>query len=116
VIRLTRQDVLAHQHAVPWPELYQIEQDLLLSLAMRAIFSDPSVLSVDTMIASLQHYMRAEKTHVPRSEFIEHIRGCLSDRTGFCSDLKGLLRQGEEWDAQAAGAFIEQQVLTRLPD
>lgn len=40
MIRLTRQDVLAHQYAVPWPEHYQIEQDLLLSLAMRGIFSD----------------------------------------------------------------------------
>src|SRR4030067_2827221 len=37
---LTLQDVLAHQSAVPWPELYQVEQDLLLSLAMRAIFDD----------------------------------------------------------------------------
>jgi predicted nucleotidyltransferase component of viral defense system len=37
VIQLTRQDILAHQHIVPWPELYQVEQDLLLSLAMRAI-------------------------------------------------------------------------------
>jgi len=41
VTALTLQDVLAHQHAVPWPELYQVEQDLLLSLAMRAVFTDP---------------------------------------------------------------------------
>jgi predicted nucleotidyltransferase component of viral defense system len=40
VIALTRQDVLAHQREVPWAELYQVEQDLLLCLAMRAIFSD----------------------------------------------------------------------------
>ena len=38
---LTLQDVLAHQPSVPWPELYQVEQDLLLSLSMRAIFGDP---------------------------------------------------------------------------
>ena len=37
---LTLQDVLAHQRHVRWPELYQIEQDLLLSLAMRAVFED----------------------------------------------------------------------------
>src|SRR3981081_3639772 len=37
---LTLQDVLAHQALVPWPELYQVEQDLLLSLSMRAIFED----------------------------------------------------------------------------
>lgn len=37
---LTLQDVLAHQSDVPWPELYQVEQDLLLSLAIRTIFED----------------------------------------------------------------------------
>ena len=37
---LTRQDVLAHQNIVPWPEPYQVEQDLLLTLAMQAIFTD----------------------------------------------------------------------------
>jgi len=42
---LTLQDVLAHQASVPWPELYQVEQDLLLSLSMRAIFDDPFLSS-----------------------------------------------------------------------
>lgn len=40
MIALTRQDGLAHQREVRWAELYQVEQDLLLCLAMRAIFSD----------------------------------------------------------------------------
>jgi len=40
LIALTLQDVLAHQETVLWPELYQVEQDLLLSLAMTAIFND----------------------------------------------------------------------------
>lgn len=37
---LTEQDVLAHQEVVPWPELHQVEQDLLLCRAMVAIFDD----------------------------------------------------------------------------
>jgi predicted nucleotidyltransferase component of viral defense system len=37
---LTRQDVLAHQGRVPWPSLRQVEQDLLLSRSMVAIFGD----------------------------------------------------------------------------
>ena len=40
MIALTLQDVLNHQAEVQWPELYQVEQDLLLSLAMTAIFND----------------------------------------------------------------------------
>jgi predicted nucleotidyltransferase component of viral defense system len=37
---LTRQDVLRHQANVPWPTQHQVEQDLLLSRAMVALFSD----------------------------------------------------------------------------
>lgn len=40
MIDLTRQDVMAHQQNVPWVELAQVEQDLLLSLAMLALFND----------------------------------------------------------------------------
>ena len=40
ITALTLQDVLTHQEAVQWPELYQVEQDLLLSLSMVAIFND----------------------------------------------------------------------------
>lgn len=37
---ITRQDILQHQQQVPWPILYQVEQDLLLCRAMIAIFND----------------------------------------------------------------------------
>ena len=40
MIALTQKDVLAHEVVVPWSEPYQVEQDLLLCLAMRAIFED----------------------------------------------------------------------------
>lgn len=37
---LTRRDVLAHQAHVPWPSLFQVEQDLLLCRSMHALFND----------------------------------------------------------------------------
>ena len=37
---ITRQDILAHQAAVPWAAQYQVEQDLLLCRAMVALFDD----------------------------------------------------------------------------
>lgn len=40
MIVLTKKDVLAHEAVVPWSEPYQVEQDLFLCLAMRAIFED----------------------------------------------------------------------------
>jgi predicted nucleotidyltransferase component of viral defense system len=37
---ITRQDILAHQTVVPWPDQGQVEQDLLLCQAMAALFDD----------------------------------------------------------------------------
>jgi predicted nucleotidyltransferase component of viral defense system len=37
---ITPQDVVAHQLEVPWPNLRQVEQDLLLCRSMVALFSD----------------------------------------------------------------------------
>jgi predicted nucleotidyltransferase component of viral defense system len=37
---LTRRDVIAHQSVVPWPNQFQVEQDLLLCRAMVALFDD----------------------------------------------------------------------------
>jgi predicted nucleotidyltransferase component of viral defense system len=37
---LTRRDVIAHQDVVPWPNLRQVEQDLLLCRTMAALFND----------------------------------------------------------------------------
>lgn len=42
---ITRQDVLAHQNEVPWPLIYQVEQDLLLCQVMVALFNDPFLKS-----------------------------------------------------------------------
>jgi predicted nucleotidyltransferase component of viral defense system len=37
---ITRRDILAHQSVVPWPNLFQVEQDLLLCRAMTSLFED----------------------------------------------------------------------------
>ena len=40
MIPLTQRDILAHQQQVPWPNQRQVEQDLLLCRAMKALFDD----------------------------------------------------------------------------
>lgn len=55
--------------------------------------ADPKTLSTGTVLATFQHYMQAENTHVPRTEFLAHLHSCLEDRAGFCTDLRGLLRR-----------------------
>ena len=39
-MRLTRRDIQEYQKAVPWPNLRQVEQDLLLCQSMIALFND----------------------------------------------------------------------------
>jgi predicted nucleotidyltransferase component of viral defense system len=40
MIPITRQDILFHQSIAPWSAQYQVEQDLLLCRAMKALFDD----------------------------------------------------------------------------
>jgi predicted nucleotidyltransferase component of viral defense system len=70
VIQLTRRDIIAHQASVPWPDQRQVEQDLLLSLAMAALFSDEFLKSQIAMRGgTLLH-----KVHLaPASRYSEDI-------------------------------------------
>ena len=79
--------------------------------------TSPSALpvSVDDVVSAFQHYMREEGTRVPRAEFVEHLRGCLADRAGFCTDMRPLLRRGIDYDTQKAALYVQSEVLARLP-
>lgn len=68
--QITKQDILAHQSEVPWPNQRQIEQDLLLCRSMTAIFSDPFLKSQVAMRGgTLLH-----KVHLaPASRYSEDI-------------------------------------------
>ncbi len=67
---LTRRDVLAHQAVVPWPNLHQVEQDLLLCRAMAGLFDDKFLQSQIAMRGgTLLH-----KVHLaPASRYSEDI-------------------------------------------
>lgn len=67
---LTRRDVLEHQAEVPWPDLRQVEQDLLLCRAMAALFNDEFLKSQIAMRGgTLLH-----KAHLaPASRYSEDI-------------------------------------------
>lgn len=67
---VTQQDVLAHQAVVPWPSLIQVEQDLLLCLAMVAIFSHaPIAQQVAMRGGTVLHKIHLE----PASRYSEDI-------------------------------------------
>ena len=95
---LTRQDVLQHQANVPWPMLHQVEQDLLLSRAMVALFSDAFLKEQIAMRGGTVLH----KVHLaPPSRYSE--------------DMEPLLRTGLIYDPQAAGALVRDELLMRLP-
>ncbi len=73
-------------------------------------------VKVEDIVSAFQHYMREEDTKVPRSEFVAHLRLCMEDRTGFCTDMTPLLRKNLAYDPRKAGPYVESQVLSRLPE
>lgn len=105
----------------------------MLATKMRALFqrrkgrdlfdlhwalTNPSALpvAIPEILKAFQHYMDLEGATVPRTEFVEHLRSCVADRQGFCTDMAPLLRQGLNYDPVLAGRAIEQDLLSRLPD
>ena len=60
--------------------------------------------------------MRDENTAVPRSEFMAHVSECLADSTGFCADMRPLLKVGVAYDPVTAGAFVKETLIVRLPE
>lgn len=73
-------------------------------------------VKVDDVVSAFQHYMRDEGTKVPRAEFVAHLRSCTEDRAGFCTDMAPLLRKDLDYDPRKAGSYVEDQVLSRLPE
>jgi predicted nucleotidyltransferase component of viral defense system len=86
--------------------------DLYWALSVRSALP----VSVPEMLQAFDHYMRAEGERVPRVKFIAHLRQCLADRAGFCTDLDSLLRRNVIYDPDVAGAVIERDVLALLPE
>jgi hypothetical protein len=68
------------------------------------------------MLRAFDHYMKAEGDLVPREKFIAHLRQFLADRAGFCTDLDSFLRRDLIYAPDVAGALIEREILSLLPD
>ena len=72
-------------------------------------------MSVAEVLQAFDHYMQAEGEQVAREKYISHLRECLSDRAGFCTDLVSFLRRDLIYDPNIAGALIERDLLGLLP-
>lgn len=77
-----------------------------------------SAVPVDTMsvISAFMHYMQQEGMHVPRAEFLAHLRNCLADQKGFCLDMVPLLKRSLAYDPAQAAAVVESRLLALLPE
>jgi predicted nucleotidyltransferase component of viral defense system len=85
--------------------------DLYWALSVRSALP----VSVAEILQAFDHYMKAEGELVPRENFIAHLRQCLADRAGFCTDLDSFLRRDLIYDPDVAGALIERDLLGLLP-
>ena len=83
--------------------------DLYWALKLALPSVDPAGI-----IASFQHYLKAEKSVAGRAEFVALLDAHLADR-GFCSDMIPLLRVGITYDPQQAGTFVKERLLSLLP-
>ena len=114
-------------------ELVSYNINEMLATKMRALFqrkkgrdlfdlywalSTQSVLpvSVREILRAFDHYMQAEGASVAREKFVAHLRECLGDRAGFCTDLVSFLRSDLTYEPDVAGAFVEQNLLALLPE
>ena len=114
-------------------ELVSYNINEMLATKMRALFqrkkgrdlfdlywalSTQSVLpvSVREILRAFDHYMQAEGAWVAREKFVAHLRECLGDRAGFCTDLVSFLRSDLTYEPDVAGAFVEQNLLALLPE
>jgi len=73
-------------------------------------------VSVAEVLQAFEHYMHAEGELIARERFIAHLRECLADRAGFCTDHVSVLRRDLTYDPDVAGAFIERDLLGLLPE
>jgi predicted nucleotidyltransferase component of viral defense system len=80
-----------------------------------AMTKSESRIDLSAIIESFQHYMKQEGTRANRAEFIGILEAHLKDR-GFCSDTESLLRYGIKYDPQAAGNYIINRLLRKLPE
>jgi hypothetical protein len=89
----------------------------MLATKMRALSVRSALpVSVAEMLQAFDHYIKAEGELVPREQFIAHLRQCLADRAGFCTDLDSFLRRDVIYDPDVAGALIERDLLGLLPE
>jgi predicted nucleotidyltransferase component of viral defense system len=84
--------------------------DLYWALTKSERQIDPSAV-----IESFHHYMKQEGSNAGRVKYIGILEAHLKDR-GFCSDTESLLRQGINYDPQAAGHYVIANLLRRLPE
>ena len=67
------------------------------------------------VIESFRHYLQQEGSIAGRAEFVALLNSHLADR-GFCADMDSLLRAGETYDPQQAGANVQSRLLALLPE
>jgi predicted nucleotidyltransferase component of viral defense system len=124
----------AHTVAVtnPWytqtADVATYELDELLGTKLRALYQrrkgrdlfdlwlclDRGLLNADRVVACFAEYMEREQHAVSRAEFERNLHDKLTDTT-FLGDVSPLLAANVSYDARAAMALVQEELISRLP-
>lgn len=80
-----------------------------------ALTQSPEPVDPARIIDAFQHYMEQEKSEASRDDFIAAMNIRLADK-GFLTDMIPLLRTGLNYDPPAAGKYVTENLLMRIPD
>ena len=117
---IPREDIIAWGVDHPWPELDQIEQDLLLSQAICEISNDGFLgneLSLRGGTAFHKLFMKKPYRYsedLTANSVISNLHEKIADPQ-FATDINNLIRQdAPEYDIHIAGEYIEKVLLSKL--
>lgn len=97
----------------PWVQDIQVEQDLVISRALVAIFSHPLLADALASRAGRSRCHRAGSHEITRALFEENIQAKLRDRQ-FTADIGPMLADGYSWDIKRDADSVS-DLITRLP-
>jgi len=122
---IPRANITAWRAVAPWPSNEQVEQDLVLSRALVAIFShkvvaDRAVFRGGTALHKLFFGTRGRYSEdidlaaVSRAEFEANLAAKLAS-AAFLEDLRLLVPPEVEYDPVKAAELINEQLIAKLP-
>lgn len=124
---IPRANITAWRTVAPWPSNEQVEQDLVLSRALVAMYGEKGrdlydlwlalgtgKPNPDRVVECFQRYMDHDGAVVSRAEFEANLAAKLASAT-FLEDLRLLVPPEAEYDPVKAAEVVKDELIAKLP-